>query len=503
MKLKILLIDDEELTTMAIARILSRYPDSYEVAGTALNGREGLKLLETIQADVVIADIRMPILDGIGFLKELKEKQISVYSIILSAYRDFDYAQQALRYGANDYLLKPLSREKLLAALNTAAEKLTESRLLIRESSQNLLRKQQQALHTYLKKRIKTDYYKPSWELRITGPYQLMLMRCPEELPFNFMDDCRSLGWVPCTSESMVFQADPNTSPDILDSLIKETLTFSGEYFLPYLVFCLSNTRNTWDELPDAYQECLKTADYYFYLSDLEYIPYSMISKIRPLPINSLSPHFERLQEYLKLGSEEATFNQLDHIYAMLARDKNAVPAVVIQLFYDFLLMALDTLQAANSDSGITDYVKNIILQKVQSFPTLNLLYQYINIQLSHYFNHTETMYLQSNDRIVARVKDFCERNYNQDCSLDDIANSVYISKNYLASVFKEKTGISLWNYFTDLRIEKAKELLASGEVTAALAAEKVGYKNASHFGRVFKERTGLTPREYQQKKLQ
>lgn len=503
MKLKILLIDDEELTTMALSKILNRIPERYEVIGTAQNGADALKLLEILRPDVVIVDIRMPVLDGIGFLEELKKRGYSLYSIILSAYRDFEYAQQALHYGANDYLLKPLSREKLLEALENASDRIEELTSLTLESEQSILRKRQIALQTYLEKRTVTPYYDPSWERRITGPYQILLMCCPEVFPQNFMEDCQESGWVPCTMNSMFYHIGQEMVHDSIISIIKQAEDHSTEYFLPYLVFSLSETKETWEALPDAYHECCQAQKYYFYLSRQSYIPYSMIRGIKPMTLKALEPHFDRLQEALKLGAEKKTFEQLNFIHKLLLKDMNVHPAIVNQLFYDFLLMSMDTLQASNKDSGITDYVKNITLQKMQNLPTLELIYQYIATQLNHYFNHIESLYLQSNERIVSRVKEFCRQNYNTDCSLDDISSSVYISKNYLAQVFKEKTGMSLWNYVTDLRVEKAKELLALAEVKATMVAELVGYKNASHFGRVFKERTGLTPKEYQQKVYQ
>ncbi|WP_027295751.1 response regulator transcription factor [Robinsoniella sp. KNHs210] len=503
MRIKILLVDDEELTTLALKKILSHYPDLYEVIGTASNGAEALTILETDHPHIVVVDIRMPVLDGIGFLKEIEVKNIPLYTIVLSAYRDFEYAQQALHYGASDYLLKPISQEKLLGALQKATEKIEERDVLAKVSVENIQQKRQRVLHRFLQKGTISSDYSPATELQINGSYQVLLMYCPEELPHAFVEDCTDFRWMPCTVDRMIILISKNSKPDDIVELIKKTNDKSREYFLPYLIFSLSNERYSWEYLPDAFKECTFSLDYYFYLSRQSYIPYSMIQNIKKITFKSLQPHFDHLHEYLKLGAEQKTFEQLKQIYKMLSKNMNANPHVIHQLFYEFLLLTLDTLQSANKDSGITDYVKNITLRNMQNLPTLDSLYQYILTQLNHYFNHIESLYLQSNERIVERAKKFCEQNYNTDCSLDDIANSVYISKNYLAQVFKEKTGISLWNYFTDLRMEKAKDLLASKHIKATIVGEMVGYKNPSHFGRVFKERVGLTPKEYQQRVVQ
>ena len=442
----------------------------------------------------------MPVLDGIGFLKEVERQKLSLYTIVLSAYRDFEYAQQALHYGAMDYLLKPVSKEKLLEALQKASARINEMNVQTQESSQSLKNKRRKAFHHFLQKGTITSDYNPASELRITGPYQMLLMHCPEELPQTFTEDCSKFGWIPCTVDRMIYLTSGDANENDIVTLIKKAEDRSTEFFLPYLVFSLSGVKDTWENLLEAYKECTASLDYYFYLSGQSYIPYSMIKSTQIMTLKALQPYFDHLYEYLKLGAEKKTFEQLEKIYQLLSKNRNANPHVVHQLFYDFLLMTLDTLQSSNKDSGITDYVKNITLRKLQNLPTLDAIYQYILTQLNHYFNHIDFLYLQSNERIVERVKEFCHLNYNTDCSLDDIASSVYISKNYLSSVFKEKTGVSLWNYFTELRMEKAKELLASSEIKATMVGEMVGYKNPSHFGRVFKERVGVTPKEYQQK---
>lgn len=229
----------------------------------------------------------------------------------------------------------------------------------------------------------------------------------------------------------MIFLISDEIESTDIQSLIQETQQCSVEYYLAYLVFSLSNKKTSWEELPLAYKESIASLNYYFYLSHKPYISYSDIKSIKMVSMKTLAPHFDRLHEYLKLGDENKTFEQLQKIYHQLSEHMNANPHVVQQLFYDFLVMALNFLQESNKDSGITDYTKNITLRKLQNLTTLDAIYEYMLLQLNHYFSHIESIYLQSNSRTVERVKEFCRQNNATNCSLDDIANSVYLSKNF------------------------------------------------------------------------
>jgi two-component system response regulator YesN len=113
----------------------------------------------------------------------------------------------------------------------------------------------------------------------------------------------------------------------------------------------------------------------------------------------------------------------------------------------------------------------------------------------SEKFSKAETEY----EKILIRIKSYCESYYYDDITLESISEYVSMNKNYFCSFFKKHTGENFWNYITRIRIEKAKDLLAKSNIKANIVGEKVGYKNASHFGRVFKQIVGLTPAEYKQ----
>ena len=127
---KVLLVDDEIFVRKGIIGLMNWNELQYEICGEAENGLQAIEMIEQLKPDLVIADIRMPILDGLALIKEVNERgKHRPLFIIVSGYHDFSYAQQALRYHVSDYILKPVDEKELEATLRRVASALSKKRL--------------------------------------------------------------------------------------------------------------------------------------------------------------------------------------------------------------------------------------------------------------------------------------------------------------------------------------------------------------------------------------
>ena len=104
---RVLIAEDEPAAMQHISTIIRIKCPGFEVAGTADNGKTALEMLETLKPDILITDVKMPVMDGITLVKKAGEKYPEILSVIISGYQDFDYAREALRSGCCDYILKP------------------------------------------------------------------------------------------------------------------------------------------------------------------------------------------------------------------------------------------------------------------------------------------------------------------------------------------------------------------------------------------------------------
>jgi|GEM_PF-330981 Response regulator containing CheY-like receiver, AAA-type ATPase, and DNA-binding domains len=151
--LNILLVDDEWTQRYLLIKILREYGQVFTVKRECENGEEALEALSETDYDVVFTDIRMPVLDGIRLLQEIREKNIDIPVVLVSTHSDFEYARQGLKYGAFDYLVKPIEKDKLFNVLDqvkTHIENKTKSR--------DVQEKVEQALKEKLDFGLQEDY---------------------------------------------------------------------------------------------------------------------------------------------------------------------------------------------------------------------------------------------------------------------------------------------------------------------------------------------------------
>ncbi|MFQ6840880.1 MAG: response regulator, partial [Agathobaculum sp.] len=141
--LKVVLADDENKVILLMRKLIDWEALGYEVVGTANDGLHALELVQTQQPHLLITDIRMPGCDGIELIRRAKEMQPRLHFIVISGYRQFEYAQSALKYGVEDYLLKPLKQEELSSILLRIKDKLGEEAALEFQLQKNSERQQE------------------------------------------------------------------------------------------------------------------------------------------------------------------------------------------------------------------------------------------------------------------------------------------------------------------------------------------------------------------------
>lgn len=129
--LKIVLADDEVFVRKGLIELIPWEEMKFTIVGEANNGKEALEMIKDLEPDLVITDIRMPLVDGLDLIRSVKEhSQLDPFFIIISGYNDFNYAQQALRYGVHDYIMKPIDEEEMTAALRKLTYSIIEKRRL-------------------------------------------------------------------------------------------------------------------------------------------------------------------------------------------------------------------------------------------------------------------------------------------------------------------------------------------------------------------------------------
>lgn len=526
--LKILVVDDEELVRDDISYLLNNSTLDVEIVGEAANGRDALELVGNLQPDLVIVDVRMPVMNGIDLMRALKERYDGIKFIVLSGYADFSYAQDALKSGASDYLLKPIQDEKFMKAImsvenqiyyeNSVREKIDIANLLIKENKQFSLNN---ALCSLLSSKTISDRecekLLDRFEVIKNKNYTIAVFRIgnhgsesSEELKFNVKNIIEK--FVNVETVSYVFDdlnnssevillscgVDSNTSFNILKRCVEESHAIMSEYLRTPVTVGISDTSGNILDLPRLYgnslaslkERFIKGVGGVFYyngrneLSRGETIP---VDKLNLLNTVLSSRDHTRIVEKAKIVLENLFCMETMEHFSL--KKLKMLFAEIINLIVIFINKnKIDSTHLFDSCT-----ISGDIMDKLDSCEDIvgclcNLLDMSVKLEMSYDVD------IKS---MIREIRRYIEENYHEQISLNEIADRFGINPNYLSGKFKEETGVNFIDYLTCVRIEKAKFLLCETSLSINEISLNIGYNYQTYFQKVFKKIEGITPLDY------
>lgn len=507
--MKILFVDDEPLTRTYLRQIIDWEELGITVAGEAGNGKEALQLIAREPFDIMITDIRMPVIDGIELIQAIRETSQEMKIIVLSAYSDFEYARTVFSYGITGYLIKPINEEKLLSLVQKAQQELQCSI----EEAQKSRFTQTLAAETLLWEQItkpNTDeqFFRKFESLRSKpdlSRYQLV------SLTFTRSDLTRKAVVAALHEASPLFEnygrfiirAARRVWLMILEKEIgSQEVRLAGEIIHsridPAAYILVSGTHASPSTLSEAYTELNYLTALRFYANRTHYVFYR--KRKHPVPavpsftiydavnrsilllqsraLTTIDAYMDELDEMTQqlYGDQVEEYKNYWAMFLLLVRTRIEQSDALIHLPRVLKEFEHTTFQDAESSEQILDFLKSCfaaVLQTSVSVPD------------------NQSM------PIVQMIKEYIQKNYQKKVSLDSIAEAHELSKNYVCRVFHNVTGVTLWDYLTMVRIEHAKQMLSSSSRTTGEIAQLVGYENQGYFSSVFKKKTGISPKKF------
>lgn len=521
-----ILVDDEFLTVEALKKIIKNGDNDISIIGEAYDGLDALKIIENDQPDMAIVDIRMPNMDGLELMKQIKEKGLNTKVIVLSAYRDFEYARQAIQYGAFGYLVKPIDKARLFQEINNLKQKIDEEksviklRDIVRESIPLVKEKYfRQLLNGTVKYSEKSSEGKYQIDIDEQN-CQLMLvsisgLQCVD--PDSSQDSAAGELIMKCMEgelrektkvQALITEKDELTvifnTTEALNSIdLANNLINSLRQLLQADVnVALSSKGFSLDDINCAYREARIALIYRFYMGLNSVIAFERVKEIQFLKNSILFENEDYLIEQIKMGISDEVMHIFNQMYNSLKQNMNMNPEMVYNAYYEFIFYLKKALKDTNVEKELKVQLSHLELENLKCYLTLDQLSDFIRQTIISIISFIENSRKSDDSRLIEKVKCFCEENYSKDITLDLISEHVNMAKNYFCSLFKKKIGESFWDYLTNLRISKAKMFLETTEMKIGVISEKVGYKNSSHFCRIFKETVGVSPAEYKERVL-
>ncbi|CQR54074.1 response regulator transcription factor [Paenibacillus riograndensis] len=512
--IKVVIVDDEPKLRQGLQTLIPWENLGFTVTAAAGNGRDALKIVEEEVPDLVIADIRMPVMDGLQFIQRLRSAGHQMHCIILSGYADFEYAKQAITYGVAGYLVKPVNIAEMSATLKLVREQIEEERLR-REWYRTEVTNRELYLRRLLAPQEKTeDPAKLRSRIRemdlLWSHYEIVVIspRVPEaDRPEHLHQlsaglkhgiEGRNRGLVTVIAPYVILLLNsPLHGRQRRDHLYGEIRSIAGDTRF------IAATGGTVSEPELIYSAFLKAQEavkqVFFSAKDCLLEPERTLFAAPEFPREAGDRDEKRMEDlifrlYYSLDAGNKTMvlpllNEAAAFFIQQGQEEDAVK----QAFFFLSNRLIHKLTAAS----------RIELKETETVSRfLNGIYQqdYLSdlLEETHRFllEFAEDAGPKGKEQEIKQMTGFIHRHYAEDLKLSTLAGLLNYSTPYLGQLFRNKTGEYFNTYLDKVRIQKAKELLAQG-MKVYEAAELVGYTSVNYFFSKFKKYEGRSPSDY------
>lgn len=529
--INIAVVDDEERIRQGLAKLIELAGPDYKITGTFGSAQELLEKLGTFPLHFVITDIKMPQMDGLELIKQIRASYPSLKLAILSGFNDFVFARQAIRYGVEDYLLKPVDLEELrdlLARVKNAVEQehLREEaaaeehiRLLLSGNAKSL---GEPLTEEAIQQLEKTAELKDRFALFLVHSKASVSTDSLSRYIPIWKRDYRFMNWE--YGERLLIAA---LKPGESASVIRELASALIQYLPQHAAVRLGASRvySKAAELRLAFEEARANLQSSWYEPGLKVMEIEEEGSTKRTPAGNDNSHgykqfykslrsavelveIDRALEAVNSWSGEVEANRpswqelqeaCSSLGEMIRSERSGQRALEVSS------------QQAQANLGIMEEGKQGTAEGAflppafidQPHPAMYPDWTAFKEALLEYTGHQLQLLKEARqeNRTVETVKAFIQQHYREELELSRLADTVYLTPSYLSKLFKTETGETITDYIIAVRIERAKELLVKEPALKTYeVGEKVGYSDPAYFNKVFKKVAGFTPKEYRER---
>lgn len=504
--IRFVIIEDEIRIREGIRRLLSKLDEDNEIAGEAEDGMEGLELIRRVKPDVIITDIRMPVMDGLEMLESLYEEGCRAKAIVLSAYSEFEYARQALRLGVTEYILKPVvmtdffeavehvkkaweKEQKMKApqqigSLSQVVKNVLMGDLVIEENVAEYL-EHQFGIGGDMPISLLVVYFE-KWEDRNPEKFIRRLKMILAEKPmlkYCIQEDERQ-------KEIRLFLYDygqhHHVKRWIQSHFLQKDSSAEG------IAMGWTEVQNI-GELKKGYEELGQYMEWNILLGEEIIISYPEILQVQ----TSLCIYPLEIEEEMKIAVCSENHSKIEksakRFYEYFLNSQVLYEPQKVKECYVRFIWAVFHFAKEMGTLDFEDLEQRKILERIAQTKTRQGLEDTVDGLIGRIKRQEKEIDNLNVKRAVAIIHEF----YRSGITLDEIAMKLGITPEYLGMQFHQEMGVNFSTYIRTLRINKAKELLIRTQLKLYEIAEQVGYSDSKYFSKVFKAETGQLPAEY------
>lgn len=498
----ILIVDDEKIERNGIKFLLKQSGMELNV-NEASNGMQALEFLKEHSVDIMLTDVKMPFMDGIELIKQVRKTGKDLNIVIFSGYSEFEYARMAVKLNVNDYILKPVDPKEFDTVLRRIIEKLEseDRKEAISETSMHHMQEHVLYLLVNGKPREEVEQeFKKLLNLDFLDQYERMIL-----LEFNndFFGKMGNDVMEKLQKEiNMQFQyLNLNQQQGLLlfsktieemnyEEIGKKIHTFFQNTVQECCFVAVSSQLEGENMLAKGYEELEELMENKFYQSetfvykanadnnvntlaqiDDDTLMKQMKQDIKMKDISSLNEHFKRLCDKYR---KNKAFSQvyIKFIFSNLLKD-----------FYE----NLPDMKEAQLNDEVDRLYRAADFQSVMEIVNTNI------DRLAKAFHQNPQMF----HREIESVKQYIYANYDKELGVEQLAEKVALAPSYLSHIFKKETGQNLSKFIKAYRMEMAKKKLEETHEKIVNISYAVGYVNVSYFCQSFREYFGVSPQKF------
>lgn len=530
--MRVIIADDEQKVCQLIYDLVPWENYGMTVVGMAYNGLDTLDLIKKQAPDLVITDIKMPGCDGLELIHRAKKQQEKIDFIIISGYRFFEYAQNAIKYGVSDYLLKPIKQEELMNTLKKMQEKYNARQERLTE--ENALRSQVKESRKRARENFLLGYLRDGWKMDVRGDIRFINNRyCMEfmegsftafiiKIDYDYREQYgKGIELISAKAAYLIRQSleaccydmecctkgnglwcivnyDPEQEKNIKKKIRQafSEITVQRTVFPQFCFTCgIGEMIREAGEIGTAFLTADEAAQERLVRGAGKVIEYGNTyvdqpenSRLTDRTLKNLRNHVMALDAdamagELKILERELAGHISGHGLWMLIRQisssfvlymkENKFHGQVLELFYDDFI----------EKSGCCGSMRSL-------FVCLSQCMRNCMVRIAEDKK-------QEGIKPIRMAKTYILKNYMTAITLEEMGRITGFNASYFSLLFKKETGKNFGEYISEVRMEKAKEMLKETDESISAICGNVGYSDLKHFTKSFKQETGLKPSEY------
>jgi two-component system response regulator YesN len=523
--IKIAVVDDEIIFRQYLRTTIDWTSYGFQICFEEKNGLDALEQVEIHKPDIILSDINMPFMDGLEFATKIKEKYPEIITVLITGYNEFEYAKRAIKLGVQDYILKPFEKKELLSTLLDIKEKIELKRRENRMREEVAALKKQSffslLIHNNsefsdedMKEKLKNYNF-----FNKTLLFQVAVVELDDNLDRKNLKEREGIQEEinKILNEAMIVKGNYVSFYDkggriisIIEAgeqSINEDFTKSKyERFTREVQRALSCTvtvgvgehHKGLGGIWVSYKEALSSLQNKFILGNNKMIEYNKVTNISYKSGFYAGNVNENILISLRLNEGKKIQRELEQVLIYIYENKVSMDythAITMGLISVALAYVVEL------GYGIEKVFGEAFcpLEEIKKQKTLQELWFFVKGIFDKVIQYSSENKMTKGKKLVKDAKEFIDKNHSDfDLSIEKVAGSIYINSSYLRAQFKKELNITIGDYITMVRMQKAEQLLKSGNIRYSEVSDSIGYKDASYFSKCFKKYFGVTPSEYE-----